>query len=130
MRCSLLFGWFCLLSQGFWGLPEKARKGDQGSDLKSQRFEIAAMSVAISVLDFGTDLEVIRLRFCVALCDFKLRFYCDLNRENGSTYLHRAGPLLENGLDRPEHRYGKYGFASFSSSSISTVGVAGARVSV
>ena len=51
-------------------------------------------------------------------------------RENESIYLHRSGPLLENGLDRPENRCGRYGFASFSSISISTVGVDGAKVSV
>ena len=34
-----------------------------------------------------------------------------LNRGNGSIYHHRSGPLLENGLDRPENRYGRYGFA-------------------
>ena len=45
-----------------------------------------------------------------------------------SIYLHCSGPLLENGLDRPEHRYGGYGFASFYSISISTIGVDGARV--
>ena len=43
-------------------------------------------------------------------------------RGNESIYLHRSGPLLENGLDRPENRCGRYGFASFSSISISTVG--------
>ena len=32
---------------------------------------------------------------------------------NKTIYLHRSGPLLENGLDRPENRYGRYGFASF-----------------
>ena len=42
---------------------------------------------------------------------------------NESIYLHRCGPFLENGLDRPENRYGRYGFASCSSISISTVGV-------
>ena len=35
------------------------------------------------------------------------------NRGNQSIYLHRSGPLLENGLDRPENCYGRYGFASF-----------------
>ena len=30
-----------------------------------------------------------------------------------SIYLHRNGPLLENDLDKPENRYGRYGFASF-----------------
>ena len=34
-------------------------------------------------------------------------------RRNESIYHHRSGPLLENGLDRPETRYGRYGFASF-----------------
>ena len=53
-----------------------------------------------------------------------------LPRGNESIYLHRSGPLLENGLDRPENRYGRYGFASFSSISISTVGLDGARVSI
>ena len=43
-------------------------------------------------------------------------------------YLHRSGHLLENGLDRPENCYGRYAFACFSSISISTVGVDGARV--
>ena len=43
-------------------------------------------------------------------------------------YLHRSVLLLENGLDKPENRYGRYGFASFSSISIPTVGVDGARV--
>ena len=46
-------------------------------------------------------------------------------------YLHRSGPLLENGLDRPENCYGRYGFASFFASiSISTVGVDGATASL
>ena len=31
-----------------------------------------------------------------------------------TSHLHHSGPLLENGLDRSEHRYGRYGFASFS----------------
>ena len=47
-----------------------------------------------------------------------------------SIYPHRSGPLLEKGLDRPENRYGRYGFASFPSISISTVGVDGARDSL
>ena len=47
-----------------------------------------------------------------------------------SIYLHRSGPLLDNGLDRPENRYGRYGFASFSGISISTVGWDGARISL
>ena len=47
-----------------------------------------------------------------------------------SIYLHRSGPLLENGLDRPENRYGRYGLASFPSKSISTVGVDGTRDSL
>ena len=34
-------------------------------------------------------------------------------RQNQSIYLHRSGPLLENGLDRPKNRYGRYGFPSF-----------------
>ena len=45
----------------------------------------------------------------------------------------RSGPLLENGLGRPENRYGRYGFASFFSFvsiSISTVVLDGARVSL
>ena len=49
-------------------------------------------------------------------------------RGEETIYLHRSGPLLENGLDRPENRYGRYGFAGFYSISISTVGVDGARV--
>ena len=28
-------------------------------------------------------------------------------------YLHRSGPLLENGLDRPNIRYGRCGFPGF-----------------
>ena len=29
--------------------------------------------------------------------------------------VHRSGPILKNGLDRPENRYGRYGFfAGFS----------------
>ena len=51
-----------------------------------------------------------------------------LSRGNESIYLHRSSPLVENGLDRPENRYGRYGFASFSSISMSTLGVDGARV--
>ena len=51
-------------------------------------------------------------------------------RGNKSICLHRSGPLLENDLDRPENRYGRYGFASSSSISISTVGLDGARVSL
>ena len=47
-----------------------------------------------------------------------------------SIYLHRSGPLLENGLDRPRNCYGRYGFASFYNISISTVGVDGARDSL
>ena len=39
-----------------------------------------------------------------------------------------AALFSKNGLDRPENRYGRYGFASFYSISISTVGVDGARV--
>ena len=34
-------------------------------------------------------------------------------RENEGIYLHRSGPLLKNGLDRPENRYGRCGFAWF-----------------
>ena len=49
-------------------------------------------------------------------------------RGSESIYLHRSGPLLENGLDKPKNRYGGYGFPSFYSISISTVGVDGARV--
>ena len=29
-------------------------------------------------------------------------------RGNQSIYLHHSGPLLENGLDRPKNRYGRY----------------------
>ena len=47
---------------------------------------------------------------------------------NQSIYLHCSGPLLENGLDRPKNRYGRYGFPSFYSISVSTVGMEGARV--
>ena len=36
-----------------------------------------------------------------------------LFRGNKSIYLHRSSPLLENGLHRPENRYGRYGFSSF-----------------
>ena len=50
-----------------------------------------------------------------------------LPRGNETIYLHRSGPLLENGLDRPENHYGRYSFPSFYSISISTVGVDGAR---
>ena len=50
------------------------------------------------------------------------------DRGNQSIYLHRSGPLLENGLDRPKSRYGRYGFPSFYSISISTVGVERARI--
>ena len=50
------------------------------------------------------------------------------DRGNQSIYLHRCGPLPENGLDRPKNRYGRYGFPSFYSISISTVGVDGAGV--
>ena len=51
-------------------------------------------------------------------------------RGNQSIYLHCSSPLLENGLDGPEIRYGIYGFATSSSISISTVGVNGTRVSL
>ena len=37
--------------------------------------------------------------------------------------LHRSGPLFENGFDKPENFYGRYGFASFSRISMSTIGV-------
>ena len=57
-------------------------------------------------------------------------FTGNCSRGNQSIYLHRSGPLLENVLDRPENRYGRYCFASFSSISISTVGVDRARVSL
>ena len=50
------------------------------------------------------------------------------NRGLQNIYLHRSAPLLENGLDRPKNRYGRYGFPSFYSIFISTVGVDGARV--
>ena len=50
------------------------------------------------------------------------------SRRNKSIYLHRSGPLPENGLDRPKNRYGRYGFPSFYSIFISTVGVDEARV--
>ena len=49
--------------------------------------------------------------------------------ENESICLHRSGPLLENGLDRRKNRYGRHGFPSVYSISISTVGVDGARFS-
>ena len=49
-------------------------------------------------------------------------------RGNKTIYLHRSGPLLENGLDRPKNHCGRYGFPSFYSISISTVGVVEARV--
>ena len=45
-----------------------------------------------------------------------------------SIYLRRSCPPLENGLDRPKNRYGRYGFPSSYSIFISTVGVDGARV--
>ena len=50
------------------------------------------------------------------------------SRGNQTICLHRSGPLLENGLDRPKNRYGRYGFPSSYSISISTVAVDGARV--
>ena len=50
------------------------------------------------------------------------------SRGTQSIYLHRSGPLLENGLDRLKNWYGRYGFPSFYSISISTVRVDGARV--
>ena len=46
----------------------------------------------------------------------------------GSNNFVSEAALLENGLDRPKNRYGRYGFPSFSSIFISTVGVDGARV--
>ena len=49
-------------------------------------------------------------------------------RGNQSIYLHRSGPLLENGLDRPKNCYGRYGFPSFYCISMSTVGVDAAKV--
>ena len=51
-------------------------------------------------------------------------------RGNQSIYLHRSGPLLESGLDRPENRYGRYGFVSLSRICISTLGVDEARASL
>ena len=51
-----------------------------------------------------------------------------VSRGNQSIYLHRSGPLLENGLDRPKNRHGRYGFPSFYSIFISKVGVDGAGV--
>ena len=50
------------------------------------------------------------------------------DRGNETIYLHRSGPLLANGPDRPKNRYGRYGFPSFYSISISTVGLDEARV--
>ena len=44
-------------------------------------------------------------------------------RGNETIYLHRSGPLLENGPDRPESRYGRYALARFSSISISAADV-------
>ena len=52
------------------------------------------------------------------------------DRRNETIYLHRSSPPSESGLDKPENRYGRYGFASFSTVSMSTVGVDGARVSL
>ena len=51
-----------------------------------------------------------------------------LVRGNETIYLHRSGPVLENGLDRPKNRCGRYGFPSSYSISISTVGADEARV--
>ena len=44
-------------------------------------------------------------------------------RGKETIYLHRSGALLENGLDRPKNRYGRYGFPGFYSISISSAGV-------
>ena len=64
--------------------------------------------------------------------DQKMYVYAEFSGENDrgneTIYLHRRDPLLENGLDRPKNRYGRYGFPSFYIISISTVGVDGARV--
>ena len=67
----------------------------------------------------------------IVICDSK-RGVSQITSAGGNKciYLHRSGPLLENGLDRPENRYGRYVFASFPSISISTVGVDGARDSL
>ena len=56
------------------------------------------------------------------------RIFKTLRQGNESIYLHHSGHLLENGLDRPENRYGRYGFASSSSISISAVGLDGTRI--
>ena len=50
--------------------------------------------------------------YCGVQNDYVLGFYFII-REYESIYLHRTGALFENGLDRPENRYGRYGFASF-----------------
>ena len=60
------------------------------------------------------------------ICPFMAFGLHDRGKE--TIYLHRSGPLLENGLDRPKNRYGRYGFPGFYSISISTVGVDEARV--
>ena len=35
------------------------------------------------------------------------------SRGNETIYLHRSGPLLENGLDNSKNRYGRYDFLVF-----------------
>ena len=67
---------------------------------------------------------------CCTLLQEGTEICTPLCRGNESIYLHRSGPRLENGLDRPENCYGRYAFASFSSISISTVGLDGTRVSL
>ena len=52
----------------------------------------------------------IALQGGIAATVIPVALHCATKRGNESIYLHRSGPLLENCLDRPENRYGRYGF--------------------
>ena len=82
------------------------------------------LTICTDIMTMNSLLEV----SFVVVVFFFFFFVISMRRGNESIYLHRSGPLLENGLDRPKNRYGRYGFPSFYSISISTVGVEGARV--
>ena len=53
-------------------------------------------------------------------------------RANESIYLHihRSGPLVENGLDKPKNRYGRYVFLVSTAFPYLSYGVDRARVSL
>ena len=108
--CQL--SWGCFIEKG--GNPKRLVLWVPVSFPLHECVDLVGCALDGQAIHLLSKLQDVPLVLAKATClrDKMLAAWCcgHINVGNQSIYLHRSGPLLENGLDSPKNRYGLSGF--------------------